>query len=70
MDKLISMQHELDTFDNSKPKEKFVYFLEDGRTFNLSNVDLLNKSCKELEYVIYLLEEKNEVTKNWVKSIK
>lgn len=44
LDKLISVQQVIDTFYGSEPKEMLVYFLEDGRNFKLSDVDLFKKS--------------------------
>lgn len=70
LDKFIYVQLVLDIFYGSKPREKVVYFLEIDKTFKLSDVYILNKDWKELEYVLYSVEEKNEVIRSWVKIIK
>ena len=41
-----------------------LYILEDGKMFKLKSEDMQTKHWKELEYVLYLLEPRNEVCKN------
>ena len=59
LEKLMSVQMVLDTFDGKHPKEVMLYFLEDGRIFKLESEDLQTKHWNELKYVLYLLKSKN-----------
>ena len=65
LDKVISVQVVLDAHDKSNVKEKLILFLEDGRTYRMSESDVLNKSLKELQFFHYLLEIKSEITRRW-----
>ena len=70
LDKLISMQMVYDIFDGNLPQEKLLYFLQDGTVFKLTGVDIALKKWKELEYVHYLLDPKNQVCIRWKERIK
>ncbi|KAL8106700.1 hypothetical protein AgCh_023449 [Apium graveolens] len=65
LDKVISVQVVLDAHDKSNVKENLILFLEDGRTYRVSESDVLNKSLKELQFFHYLLEIKSEITRRW-----
>ncbi|KAL8126481.1 hypothetical protein AgCh_013680 [Apium graveolens] len=65
LDKVISVQVVLDAHDKSNVKEKLILFLKDGRTYRMSESDVLNKSLKELQFFHYLLEIKSEITRRW-----
>lgn len=57
-------------WDGDKPFEKLVYFLEDGRVHVLKWQELMQKSHKELEYVLYLLKVKDNVSQSWAERLK
>lgn len=69
LDRFILVQVIIDLFDEDGTKQKLIYFLEDGKVFKLSETDVLLKTWKELEYVLYLLV-KNKATRKWSKYIK
>ncbi|KAL8115843.1 hypothetical protein AgCh_022368 [Apium graveolens] len=56
LDKVFSVQVVLDAHDKHNVKENLILFLEDGRTYQMSESDVLNKSLKELQFFHYLLE--------------
>lgn len=70
LNKLISVQVIVDLFDGDGTKQKLVYFLEDGKVFKVSETNVLLKTWKELQYVLYLLTVKNETTRKWSRYIK
>jgi len=65
LDKVISVQVVLDAHDKHNVKENLILFLEDGRTYQMSESDVLNKSLKELQFFHYLLEVKSDINKRW-----
>ena len=65
LDKVESVQILMDTHDGTGDKEKIAIFLESGRVYRISEVDLLLKSLRELEHFHYMLEIKNEATQRW-----
>ncbi|KAL8111559.1 hypothetical protein AgCh_019318 [Apium graveolens] len=62
LDKVISAQVVLDVHDKHNVKENLILFLEDGRKYQMSESDVLNKSLKELQFFHYLLEVKSDIT--------
>lgn len=70
LDKVISAQIVMDTYDGNEDKEIIVLFLEDGRVYRLSESDVLNKSLKKLQHMYYLLELKSEATRRWLNFLK
>ncbi|KAL6498282.1 hypothetical protein OROGR_028679 [Orobanche gracilis] len=70
LDKLISVHLIIDMHDGPKPKQKMLYFLEYGKVYKITEHDLLVKSWKEREYVLFLLKEENVVFKRWRARIK
>ncbi|KAL8114350.1 hypothetical protein AgCh_021271 [Apium graveolens] len=65
LDKVISVQVVLEANDKHNVKENLILFLEDGRTYQMSESDVLNKSLKELQFFHYLLEVKSNITRRW-----
>ncbi|KAL8104425.1 hypothetical protein AgCh_028585 [Apium graveolens] len=65
LDKVISVQVVLDVHDKHNVKENLILFLEDGRTYQMSESDVLNNSLKELQFFYYLLEVKSDITRRW-----
>ncbi|KAL8116520.1 hypothetical protein AgCh_022872 [Apium graveolens] len=61
LDKVISVQVVLDVHDKHNVKENLILFLEDGRIYQMSESDVLNKSLKELQFFHYLLEVKSDI---------
>ena len=55
--------------DGDMPKEKMLYFLKDGTVHKLTEQDLLLKNWKELEYVNYLFQFKDDEYRRWAKRI-
>ena len=53
--------------DGNTDKEKMIYFLEDGLNYKLNEIELMQKSWKELEHVLFLFKEKNSVCSRWKK---
>ncbi|KAL8115431.1 hypothetical protein AgCh_022066 [Apium graveolens] len=69
LDNLIIVYIVKDTFNGVAPKEKLLYFLEDGRVMKLSEEDLAHNSSKELKYVLYLINGEDDTTTKWVKTL-
>ena len=65
LDKVISVQVVLDVHDKHNVKENLILFLEDGRTYQMSESDVLNKLLKELQFFHDLLEVKSDITRRW-----
>ena len=65
LDKVISVQVVLDAHDKYNAKENLILFLEDGRTDQMSESYVLNKSLKELQFFYYHLEIKSDITRRW-----
>ncbi|KAL8132117.1 hypothetical protein AgCh_007860 [Apium graveolens] len=65
LDRVISFQVVLDAHDKHNVKENLIIFFEDGRTYQMSESDVLNKSLKELQFFHYLLEVKSDITRRW-----
>ena len=55
----------MDQVDGRADKEKIIYFLEDGQNYKINEIELMQKSWKELEHVMFMLSEKNSVCKRW-----
>ncbi|KAK1384291.1 hypothetical protein POM88_022026 [Heracleum sosnowskyi] len=69
LDKLISVQMVYDVYDGNLPKEKLVYFLKDGSTFVLTDLDISMKNLEELRYVQYMFIPKDDLCVKWRKKI-
>ena len=69
LDRLISVSLIMDQVDGRTDKEKIIYFLEDGQNYKINEVELMQKSWKELEHVMFMLNEKNSVCKRWRRRI-
>ncbi|KAK1384160.1 hypothetical protein POM88_021895 [Heracleum sosnowskyi] len=69
LDKLISVQMVYDIHDGNMPKEKLVYFLKDGSTFVLTELDVSMKNLEELRYVQYMLVPKDDLCIKWRRKI-
>ena len=67
LDKVLSVQVILDTHDK---RTRLAYFLDGGKVYRIDDVEILKRSLKELEHIHYLLEVKNETTRNWSESLK
>ena len=70
LDKLIAVSLVLDTFDGKEPKEKMLYFLEDGKVLILSEEELLVRHKRELLHVLHLFRVKDDICAKWQKKIK
>ena len=60
----------MDQVDGRLDKEKIIYFLEDGQNYKINEIELMQKSWKELEHVMFMLNEKNYVCKRWRRRMK
>ena len=69
LDRLISVSLIMDQVDGRLAKEKIIYFLEDGQNYKINEIELMQKSWKELEHVMFMLSEKNSVCKRWRRRI-
>ena len=69
LDKLVSVSLILDMHDGREPKEKMLYFMEDGRVLKVNEDDLMLRSGKELEYVLFLFKIKNDACARWKKKM-
>ena len=69
LDRLISVSLIMDQVDGRLDKEKIIYFLEDGQNYKINEIELMQKSWKELEHVMFMLNEKNSVCKRWRRRI-
>jgi len=58
LDKVISVQVVLDAHNKHNIKENLILFLEDGRTYQMSESDVLNKSLKELQFFLLSFGDK------------
>ena len=65
LDRVISVNLIMDQVDGRTDKEKIIYFLEDGQNYKITEVELMQKNWKELEYVMFMFKEKNSVCKRW-----
>ena len=70
LDKLIAVSLILDMHDGREPKEKMLYFMEDGRVLKVNEVDLMLRSGKELEYVLFMFKVRNAACARWEKKMK
>ena len=67
LDRLMSVSLIMDQMDGNADKEKMIYFLEDGLNYKLNEIELMQKSWKELEHVLFMFKEKNAVCSRWKK---
>lgn len=65
LDRLILVQVITDMFDGDGTIQKLVYFPEDEKVFKLSEIDVLLKTWKVLEDVLYILKVNNKATRKW-----
>ena len=70
LDKLIAVSLIEDLFDGKEPKQKMLYFMKDGRVLKVSEEDLLIRTRKELEHVLYLLNIENAACEKWERRIR
>ena len=69
LDRLMCVSLIVDQMDGNADKEKMIYFLEDGLNYKINEIELMQKSWKELEHVLFLFKEKNAVCSRWKKRI-
>ena len=67
LDRLMSFSLIMDQMDGNADKEKMIYFLEDGLNYKLNKIELMQKSWKELEHVLFMFKVKNDVCSWWKK---
>ena len=65
LDRLMSVSLIVDQMDGNADKEKMIYFLEDGLNYKINELELMQKSWKELEHVLFMFKEKNVVCSRW-----
>ena len=70
LDKLIEVSLILDMHDGKEPREKMLYFMEDGRVLKVNEEDLMLRRRKELERVLFLFKIRNAACARWQKKIK
>ena len=69
LDRLMCVSLIVDQMDGNADKEKMIYFLEDGLNYKINEIELMQKSWKELEHVLFLFKEKNVFCSRWKKRI-
>ena len=70
LDKLIAVSLIEDMYDGKEPREKMMYFMEDGRVLKVNEGDLMIRTRKELEHVLYLFNIKNAACEKWERGIR
>ena len=70
LDKLISVSLIEDMHDEREPKQKMLYFMEDGRVLKINEEDLMIRTRRELEHVLFLFRIENAACRRWEKKIK
>lgn len=65
LDRIESIQILIDTHDGDGDKEKMAIFLNNDIVYRIADTDLWMKSLRELEYIHYMMQVKNEATQRW-----
>lgn len=70
LDKLDFVQIIIDIFYDNSTKEKLLYFLKNERVLKLFEREFRTNQGNEWEYVLYLLDMKNDATRRWADMIR
>ena len=70
LDKLIAVSLIEDMHDGREPRQKMLYFMEDGRVLKINEEDLMVRTRRELEHVLFLFKVEDAASERWEKKIK